>query len=105
MHPACQKWTSDLWFATLSQHPRAAGAFVYALPANPSAAHFNGDLAGLQALAALNILDLGSCLGNPQVMVGVGVNTDVGLGDGGCGRHGWDEERRDENFTSARTDL
>lgn len=57
------------------------------LPANTSAADLNGHLTRLQTLAGLNILDLGSGLRNPQVVVGVGVDTDVGLGDSCCGRH------------------
>ena len=66
------------------------------LPANTSAAHLDGDLAGVQALATLNILQLGSRLRNPQVMLGVGVHTDVGLGDVRSGRHGLRLKRKDE---------
>lgn len=58
------------------------------LPANTSAANLDCDLAGLQTLPTLDILNFGSGLRNPQVVVGVGVHADVGLSDGGSGRHG-----------------
>lgn len=61
---------------------------VHDLPANTSAAHLDCDLTGLQALSTLHILNLGCRLGDPEVVVGVGVNTNVSLGHGGCGRHG-----------------
>jgi len=85
MHPACQKWTSDLSKFELG---RSSTVTIGYLPANSSTAHLNGDLAGLQALATLDILDFGDGLRNPQVVIWIGVHADVGLGDGGSGRHG-----------------
>lgn len=55
------------------------------LPANSSTAHFNGHLTRLEGLSTRDILYFRLGLGNPQVMLGVGVNTNVGLGDGCSG--------------------
>lgn len=77
------------------------------LPANTSAAHLHNDLAGLQSLATLNILDFGGCLRNPQVVLGIGVHANVGLGDGRGRRHGGIEtkEGNEKRESSERESL
>lgn len=71
----------------MSDHWQRAFDGVY-IPANACAAHLNDNFARLQSPAALDILDLGCGLGNPQVMPGVGIDADVGLGDSSRRRHG-----------------
>lgn len=59
------------------------------LPANASAPHVNSDLALLELLALLDALEGGRSLTDPQIVLRVGENTNVGLGSGGshCNRN------------------
>ena len=57
------------------------------IPTNTGAAHLDSDLARLQAFSCLDILDRGLRLCEPEVMVGVGEDANVGLVDGGGGSH------------------
>lgn len=78
------------------------GFTKYNSPTDTGAANLDCDLSRLQTLTTLYILGLGSCLSNPKIMVGVGVDTNVGLGHGSCGRHcemkggikDWQRERK-----------
>lgn len=52
---------------------------LHDLPANSGASNSDRDLAALQVGAGLDALGAGLGLGHPQIMVGVGVDTNVGL--------------------------
>jgi hypothetical protein len=54
--------------------------FVLHLPANSGALDCDCDLAWLEARARQDIFGGGLCFGNPEIMLGVGVDSDVGLG-------------------------
>jgi hypothetical protein len=59
------------------------------LPANTCALHGDGNLALLECLAVLDLLFARRCLCHPQIVLWVGVDTNVLLGrregGGGCG--------------------
>ena len=57
------------------------------IPANASAAHLDGDLAGLEALATLHVCHRRLRVCQPEVMVGVGEDANVGLVHGGSSSH------------------
>ena len=65
------------------------------IPANTSAAHLDGDLPRLQPLSALNILDRRRGFSNPEVVVGVGEDPDVGLVDNSSSSHDGESVNRE----------
>lgn len=58
------------------------------VPANAGATNGNGDLALLEASAGLDALGAGTRLGQPELVLGVGVDANVGLEAGGAIRRG-----------------
>ena len=58
------------------------------LPAYAGAFDGNGNFAMFEAFSSLYALETGLGLADPEVVGRVGVDTDVGLGDGGGARHG-----------------
>ena len=57
-------------------------------PADTGALNCNGDLAILEILSFLDRLETRLRLGDPELMSRIREDAYIGLGDGGCGRHG-----------------
>lgn len=56
-------------------------------PADPGALDADRNLSFLETFAFLDRLETGLRLGDPEFVSRIGEDTNVGLGDGFCGRH------------------